>query len=471
MFPGHSDGPILQRFRGMTSLYIEAETSNGIDEDLLDWAVYEAKHFHHQLHQRGGHQFTPLVRLEDLTIDHKYDSMGPQSRTTTALWKILQDGLLGFSSTLSQLMVTFPRSDDGMTGHVFTVPRPLPKLKSLVLHELAIHLSVWKNAPNIEKLYINFNSSPPRDSATTPDESQDDQTSGAMSTSPTEVDATTTTTTAATAAAAEQQPRRFHEFWLHCPKLTNLVLHGRTANFLDPYCLHLSPNLQNLEISVYTEGFRYLQDSSDGDYQIVREALKVFHLAHWTWDWSFPVLHTLTLEGDLHEFRFSMRILRSCPTLKWLELRHSGYSHPFPLRFKGVLDASMDKNNQMLPFTHSNLKHIYIYGNWHVELDEADCLQEALPGLTNLVLAADHFDEGFGDSELIEITKTHPSLEYVSTDTTMKYSTQGMREERSVFGASGLEHYHETIKERTEIVYVFKYDRYNLQLQQYKEEL
>ncbi|KAG0234270.1 hypothetical protein BGW42_006775 [Actinomortierella wolfii] len=379
MHPGHSDGQILQRFRGMTSLHIHPKTANGNDENLLDWAVCEAEHFHHQ---QGNLQSAPLIQLKELSIEYRDNSRASQLRHVTPKWKILQDALLGFSNTLSRLRVIYPHFGNGMTDLAFTISRPLPKLKSLTLEGLAIDRSVWEQAPNIEEMDIRFEITPSRYNNPLYHSQylQYDENAGVFSTSSTTVDATTTTTT--TPVPTEQQPQQqLFELWFHCPNLTQLTLKGHAAILLDPNCFHLSPNLQKLEISIWEELSH-----------IAQEAQKPLHPTRWTWDWPFPVLRFLTLEGDLRELMFTM--------------------------------------------------------------------------------GSAHFNEGFGDRELIEITKNHPSLEYVYTymaRTTEPPSALGLLEigylDRKVSSnqeTTVVEDNHNTPKERTEIVYTFGYDRYIL---------
>ncbi|KAG0227696.1 hypothetical protein BGW42_002780, partial [Actinomortierella wolfii] len=132
---------------------------------------------------------------------------------------------------------------------------------------------------------------------------------------------------------------------------------------------------------------------------------------HWTWDWPFPALSYLNLTGDLHEITFSFAILRSCPALKTMVLSHQDKSRRFPLRVKGILDASLDMSgNQTLSFTQTSLRMIEIKNNWEVEVDELACLLQVLPLLSVIELGSVHYGEGFRDRDLIEITKTHPAL-------------------------------------------------------------
>ncbi|KAG0238041.1 hypothetical protein BGW42_007595 [Actinomortierella wolfii] len=76
----------------------------------------------------------------------------------------------------------------------------------------------------------------------------------------------------------------------------------------------------------------------------------------------------------------------------------------------------------MLPFVHTKLVKIDIEGNWDVEVDELVYLLQLLPSLKDLVLGSIHFDKNLEDRDLIEITKTHPALVYVTTR--MKRTTE-----------------------------------------------
>ncbi|KAG0224225.1 hypothetical protein BGW42_005285 [Actinomortierella wolfii] len=458
LHPGHSQSQILQRFRGMTSLSIYPKAANGNDENLLDWAACEAEHYNRK---PGGCQLIPLIPLEKLKIRYKYENWAPQSSSETPKWKILQDGLLGFSRTLSELEVAYPEFDSGMNCPQFTIPRLSPKLRSLYLHELTTDRSVWEQAPNIEKLSIILNFPPFRDYSGTPDIPQNDQNTGATPLSPISVDATTIGT------IMQPPHRQLPEIWFHCPMLTQLVLENRAINILDPKCLHFSPNLQKLELRSMSVMFRKASGSHESP-----EALRVLYPTRWTWDWSFPVLHTLILRGDLHQFRFNMGILRSYPTLESIVLEHFDADHPFPLRIKGILDTSLDgTNNQMLPFTHSNLAKVSFSDYCSIELDELACLLQLLPGLTQLVLRIHHFDEGFGDRELIKITKSHPALVSVITSmqlTTDPLSASGLSDERELKGkmdsvpiTEAGDDESETSKEGIGIFYSFKYDEYD----------
>ncbi|KAG0232303.1 hypothetical protein BGW42_008269 [Actinomortierella wolfii] len=385
LYPGHSQDQILQRFRGLKTLWIDLETTNGDDENLLTWAACEAEHYHHQ---PGGHRLGQLVPLENLRISYNGITTPPIG-TATPCWKILQDGLFGFSGTLTSLDVN---CNGRMVDRLFTVPRPLPKLTSLMSGGMAIDRSVWELAPNIEYLNIDIGFPQSRDDITVPDDSYVDQDTGTPTFSPTSID------------TPQQQ---LTEIWFHCPKLDELSLWGQALCLFDPECLHRSPNLRILEMSCQSQ-----------------KAPKMIHPTHWTWDWSFPMLDYIRLDSNLHELRFSLAILRSCPTLSELDLGHIDEYHRFPLHVKGIFDALLDRNNsnnnnnnnQMLPFTHSNLRSITFHGSWDIEADELVCLLQVLPGLVKMVIESFHFNEGFGARELVEITKTHPSLMYVSID-------------------------------------------------------
>ncbi|KAG0234282.1 hypothetical protein BGW42_006787 [Actinomortierella wolfii] len=455
MHAGHPKGQIIQRFRGMTTLCIYRQTANGNDENLLDWAACEAENSHHKY---DGRQFAPLIRLEELSIDYKSYIILPQSRTATPKWKILQDGLLGFASTLNKLKIVYPQSRDGMTDRVFTTPRTLPKLKSMNVEGLAIDRSFWEQAPDIEELYISFDYPQFRDSTTTPDELQDDQITEAIPTLPTPIVTNTTATTTTGLTTEQQIQRQIPEFWFYCPRLTQLTLKDRAANLLDPNCFHFSPNLEKLMVSSWTYSIRDVEK---------RNALKMLHPTQWTWDWSFPVLHSLTLTDDLHEFKISMGILRSCPTLKSIYLYHCVVGHRFPLHVKGDFDASMNKsNNQKLPFTHGNLTNIRFHGFWDIGVDELACLLRVLPDLKELDMGFVRFDKNFGDRELVEITKVHPSLEYMYVDMALTaeppsasgLSTRDRGESSDICGKDD----RETPKERTRVTYAFRPDLYAL---------
>ncbi|KAG0223374.1 hypothetical protein BGW42_005920 [Actinomortierella wolfii] len=340
MYPGHSHSEILQRLRGMTALDIPSMTANGNDENVLAWAACEAEHY---CRQPGGHQLRPLVPLETLTIDYegRYGVCALQTGTATPKWKILQDGLLGFSGTLKSLQVTYPQSNDEVADRLFIIPRPLPKLVSLTLYGLTVDRSVWEQAPNIEDLKIDVSFQPLRDSIAASIYSQDGQNTGTSTRSSTLVDT---------------PQRRLPEIWFRCPKLTQLILSDRAFNLLDPESLHFSPNLHSLDVF--------------------------------------------------------------CS-----KLHHFDANHRFPLRVKGILDALLDKNNdQMLPFTHSSLLSISFFGYWEIEVDELHCLLQVLSGLWRIDFGSVHFTGRFGARELIEITKTHSSLLYVSTE--MKLATE-----------------------------------------------
>ncbi|KAG0234429.1 hypothetical protein BGW42_006639 [Actinomortierella wolfii] len=405
--PGHSQGQILQRFRGMKFLSIHYDAANGDDENLLAWAACEAERYYHL---PGGHQLGPLVPLEGLEIFYGCSYGFEQPRAgTIPKWKILQDGLLGFSHTLKSLTVSYLPSIDGMVDRLFTVPRPLHKLSSLRLHALAIDRSVWEQAPNVEELYISFSFSLPSPHAIASNNPQDDQNTELTSPPPIMVDSATPVTPEA------QSQRQLPEIWFRCPKLRWLTLKDRAINLLDPDCLHFSPNLQRLELlnsramvpdNIYSNGAATREEAA---------AFNVLHSSHWTWDWSFPALRTLTLKGNFRHFKFSFAILRSCPTIEEMHLDHRNV-HRYPLRVKGILDTPLDKNdNQMLSFTHSCLTSIRFYGYWDAKLDELACLLQVLQSLKEINLKSVDFDERVGDRELIEITRTHPALTHVFT--------------------------------------------------------
>ncbi|KAG0238566.1 hypothetical protein BGW42_004328 [Actinomortierella wolfii] len=196
----------------------------------------------------------------------------------------------------------------------------------------------------------------------------------------------------------------------------------------------------------------------------------MLHPKRWTWDWSFPVLRILNLWGDLHEFKFNLAILRSCPNLREISILHNCSSDRFPLRVKGILDASLDKNNNHLSsFTHIDLLNIEIRGHWDIEVDELACLLQVLPGLKKLAFESAQFDEGFGDQELIEMTKTHPSLRYLfpdikltnvdpsTLDLSIEFRNQLQREmlllDRVIDGENDIA----SLPERTRIIYGFGY--------------
>ncbi|KAG0226094.1 hypothetical protein BGW42_003919 [Actinomortierella wolfii] len=195
----------------------------------------------------------------------------------------------------------------------------------------------------------------------------------------------------------------------------------------------------------------------------------MLHPIRWTWDWSLPALRHLVLSGDLHEIRFSFGILRSCPTLRSIVLNHEDRSHRFPLCVKEIFDDSLDENNnnQVLPFTHSNLLSIEFNGEWIIQTDELAWLLQMLPCLMEIQFGTSKFDEGFGDRELVEITKIHPALRYVIsalelTDRTKSsfalnhVNSEQLEEIVSLVG--DIEGYlaQETPKERLMTVYGFK---------------
>ncbi|KAG0238042.1 hypothetical protein BGW42_007596 [Actinomortierella wolfii] len=70
----------------------------------------------------------------------------------------------------------------------------------------------------------------------------------------------------------------------------------------------------------------------------------------------------------------------------------------------------------MLPFGHSKLVRINFRGDWNVEVDELICLLQVLPNLKEIEFKSFHFDNNLGDRELIEVTKTHPALVFVTAD-------------------------------------------------------
>ncbi|KAG0234678.1 hypothetical protein BGW42_006298 [Actinomortierella wolfii] len=145
VYPGHSDSQLLQRLRGLTSLSIPCKMANGNDDNLLAWAAYEAEHYSHIPDVYHSVLLVPLENLEIVYGHTRFGSPPPK-------WKILQDGLLGFSGTLKSLSVFYPQFENVTVGRVFTIPRPLLKLKSLKLRGLTIDRSVWEQAPNIEEL-------------------------------------------------------------------------------------------------------------------------------------------------------------------------------------------------------------------------------------------------------------------------------------------------------------------------------
>ncbi|KAG0238363.1 hypothetical protein BGW42_005596 [Actinomortierella wolfii] len=182
------------------------------------------------------------------------------------------------------------------------------------------------------------------------------------------------------------------------------------------------------------------------------------------------------LIGDFHEFKFSFAILRSCPTLRLIVLDHDNDKHLFPLRAKGILDDSFDEDNsQMVPFTHSNLLRITFYRNFVIELGELACLLQALPGLRRIEMESVFFGKGFGDREMIETTKTHPALFYVSSNmvrTTDPPSALGLLdiifetppELDSVIRFIHSEEDDKAPEKRNAIIYRFDHDWYALRL-------
>ncbi|KAG0248874.1 hypothetical protein DFQ27_000547 [Actinomortierella ambigua] len=437
-YPGLSQSQLLQRFRGLVSLTIHPDTANGDDENILAWAACEAEH---RYHEPCGCQHVPLISLRELVV--RYDnentkSTAPRSRPTAAKWKILQDGLLGFSSTLDRLQVFYPRSVDGMVDQLFTVPRPLLQLKSLVLREMAIDASVWDQMPNIEVLTIRF-SFPLFNLPTT--ETQDDLNGMTM---PMAVD------TAATNMAAVGQPslRQLPEFSLHSPSLRFLYLEDRAVNLFDPNCLQHLPNLQSLEMSSFSLARKRIIDGGI-DSNEAQDALRKLYPTRWTWDWSLPNLTNLKLMGDLNEFGFSFAILRSCPAINSFSLVHRDAACHFPLCVKGILDTPL--GNSGSNNGHSSRKPSFtclttvsFVGDWDIERGELECLIQALPGLNSIHIESGHYSEGFDCRELISMTKTHPALTEVNTSlacTTQTISELGLRnhqewyqEERELYG-------------------------------------
>ncbi|KAG0254165.1 hypothetical protein DFQ27_007006, partial [Actinomortierella ambigua] len=442
-YPGLSQAQLLQRFRGLVSLTIHPETANGDDENFLAWAACEAEH---RYHEPCGRQHVPLISLREFVI--KYDnenteSTAPRSGSAAAKWKILQDGLQGFSSTLEKLDVMYPRSVDGMVDQMFTVPRPLLQLKSLVLREVAIDSSVWDQMPNIEGLTIRF-SFPSLNLPTT--ETKDDPNG---ITAPMTVDVTTTTMATVGQQPRRQQPRRqVPEFLLYCPSLLRLNLEDRAVNRVDPNCLHHLPNLRSLEMSNCSLARRRIIDGGR-DSDEAQEALRMLHPIRWTWDWSLPNLTNLELRGDLNELGFSFSILRSCPAINSFILLHRDAACYFPLRVKGILDTPLDNasssngHNSQKPSL-ACLATVNLGGDWEIEQEELECLIQALPGLKSIHIKSDHYSEGLDDRELISMTKTHPSLTYVNTNvacTTQTISELGLRnhqeryeEDRELYG-------------------------------------
>ncbi|KAG0238584.1 hypothetical protein BGW42_004346 [Actinomortierella wolfii] len=402
LYRAHSHAQILQRFRGLTSLYIDAEAIDEDDENLLAWAAYEAEHYYHQ---PGGHQLGSLVRLESLIVNCTEYSFKPRL-------KIIQDGLFGFSRTLVYLKVGYPLLGGRVVDWLLAIPRPLHNLGLLNLYNSTIDHSSWGKVPNIKEMTIDFDFPWSIFHSANTNQSEDEQDIG------TTLSSSTATTTAATTELQSQPP--LPELWFHCPKLSQLTLRNRAINLLDPNCFHLSPNLQFLTLSSLIESFRESIKSHGVNSYSNWEALKVLHPARWTWDWTFPVLQSLILGGDLYELKFSWTILHSCPTLKWIHLSQCDGNQRFPLRVKGILDVSLDKNNnQMLPFIHNDLMEVTLSGGWDIEADELGCLLQVLPVLKKL-----EFECVFGiaDRELVEITKAHPSLTMVKA--MMKLTTK-----------------------------------------------
>ncbi|KAG0232304.1 hypothetical protein BGW42_008270 [Actinomortierella wolfii] len=414
VYPGHSHTQILQRFRGMRHLDIDPMTANGDDENILAWAACEAEHYYDR---RGGRQIgtlVPLVRLK-ICYEDPYHVRTRTTRVATPKWKILQDGLLGFSSTMKCLLVTYPHSDDGMVDRLFTIPRLLPELKFLSLRGLAIDRSVWELAPNIENLEIDISFPPLRDNTTDPDNIQDDQSTETLTFSLPSADTTTTVTLETTTLAAEKQ--QWADIWFHFPKLEYLKLSDKAFSLFDPECFLLSPKLRGLSV-IWSSKINHGVTSGQ-TYKVPR----VVHSTRWTWNWSFQRLQEITLVGDLHGFRFSLAILRSCSALRRIALSHFDANHRFPLCAKGILDAPLVKsNNQMIPFTHSNLLSIKFLGYCDIEVNELVCLLKVLSDLVSIDFFQAQFSEGFGVRELVEITKTHPSLRHVGTD--MEHETE-----------------------------------------------
>ncbi|KAG0250145.1 hypothetical protein DFQ27_009555 [Actinomortierella ambigua] len=437
VYPGLSQAQLLQRFRGLVSLTINPETANGNDENFLAWAACEAEH---RYHQSCGRQHVSLIPLQEFVVryeDENTESTAPRSGSTLAKWKILQDGLLGFSSTLNELHVMYPRSVDGMTDKLFTVPRPLLQLRLLVLREVAIDASVWDQMPNIEVLTIRF-SFPLFNLPET--ETQDDLNG---ITTPMTVD----TTASAMATVRQQSQRQLPEFSPNCPSLRFLHLEDRAINLLDPNCLHHLPNLRGLAMSNYSPARRRIIGGRDSDE--AQEILRMLHPIRWTWDWSLPNLTNLKLIGDLNEFEFSFSILRSCPAITSFNLVHRDAACHFPLRAKGILDTPSDNasssnghRSQKPSFT--CLATVSLGGDWDIEQEELECLIQALPGLRDISIESGHYSEGLDGRELINTTKKHPALSWVNTNvacTTQTISELGLRnyqeryeEERELYG-------------------------------------
>ncbi|KAG0235819.1 hypothetical protein BGW42_004662 [Actinomortierella wolfii] len=436
--------PYVATIEGLTSLSIDSEVIN--DENFLVWAAYEAEHCYHR---SGGQQFTPLVPLESFEITFNCRESG-----STPKLKILQDGLLGFSRTLKSLKVTYNPSSSEMVDYIltFNFPRPLHKLKELTLWNSNIDRPSWEQAPTIEDLSIRFDFPPSIFYTPILNEPQGDQDTGTTPLLSESIGTTIINAIANTVAAKQQSQRQLPEFWFHCPKLTSLALQGEVINFLDPSYLHHLPNLKYLDLWNPSHP-RHVTDRRVKSCEALG-VLKVAHPTRWTWNWSFPMLRVLRLKGDLLALNFSSAILRSCPTIKYMNLTHNNHGghDRFPLRVKGIFDATLDKsNNQMAPFTHSNLNSLKFDNDWDIEVDELAYMLQVLTGLMEIGITSSHSCKRFGARELIEITKTHPSLINVIT------SFEITAESLLALGLSGLDDRY-NYQKALESVFLARYD-------------
>ncbi|KAG0234518.1 hypothetical protein BGW41_001117 [Actinomortierella wolfii] len=226
--------------------------------------------------------------------------------------------------------------------------------------------------------------------------------------------------TTATVTTEQRLQRESLEVRFHCPKLTTLTLWNQAVNLLDPTCFHFSPNIQHLELRNWNLMDLAFVNYGEDDSIKEPDVLKVLHPTRWTWDWHFPFLNRFRLEGDLHQLRFTLAFLYTCPSLERMELYHEATGIRFPLRVKGILDNPLDKtnnNNQTSPFTHNKLAKLTLGGNLEVGVDELASLLQALPSLKEIELGSIDFGNiNFEDRELVEISRTHPALERVTTN-------------------------------------------------------
>ncbi|KAG0255691.1 hypothetical protein DFQ27_006118 [Actinomortierella ambigua] len=178
------------------------------------------------------------------------------------------------------------------------------------------------------------------------------------------------------------------------PCLTWMTLSGRATNLFDPASFHGMPQLQTMSLS-------FNEDPDDSSASA--KAL----LDRWTWDWNLPELTKFRVWAESRMAEFCLRILRGCPKLQELSLEFPRYGDKEPCPID-VLSTLNSPTQDIFPALHT----LEMTGRYCLQPEDLQVLMgRALPGLKNVSM---HSVSPCTPQQVVEYTRHHPSLKYVS---------------------------------------------------------